>query len=253
MAFWLADYQRMLDALRTAGRQPQAVVDFLRMPSPSAVILRHDVDRWPAKALQMAELETNVGVRATYYFRCGASGRFSRKTCRCIAKLGHEVGYHYEDLSRCRGDRAAARTSFGHNLSALRAIVPCVTVSMHGSPLSAHNNGSLLDSADLAKWQLLGDASMSIQVHQPLYFTDAGGAWNDSRVNFRDVVGRMSAGIDPLNPAKLTTFLRRQLEHPAYFNVHPERWAASGVQYLVSYLADTGARVVKALVHAAGT
>ncbi len=33
------------------------------------VILRHDVDRRPEMALEMAGMEKDMGIRATYYFR----------------------------------------------------------------------------------------------------------------------------------------------------------------------------------------
>ena len=250
MSFWLDDYLEMLTAVRGAGRQPQTVADFLRSPNPTAAILRHDVDRRPAQALRMAEAEARMGIHSTYFFRCDAAGRFPITACRRVADVGHEVGYHYEDLARRAGDRAEARADFREHLAALRAIVPCCTVSMHGSPLSRRDNGQLLEPSDLRDCKLLGDATASVQPHAPIYFTDAGGAWNNPRVNLRDRVGEMPADINPLDWPALRACLAAHPDRPVYFNLHPERWSATALQFGLSLALDLGARAVKGVIRA---
>lgn len=248
MPFRLAEYRRLLADLRSAGRKPQGVADYLRAPSSEVAILRHDVDRWSAQAIRMAELEREAGIRSTYYFRCNARGEFPSVACRRIAALSHEIGYHYEDLSRHAGNLEEARRGFARNLAILRAIAPCATVSMHGSPLSRADNRRLLDEATLRDAQLLGDASVSLQEHHPIYFTDAGGAWNDACVNFRDRVGEMPSTVNPLDSAALLAFLAVHPRRPVYFNLHPERWSATPLQFALSTLLDGGARTIKAVL-----
>jgi hypothetical protein len=248
MSFRLADYRRLLADLHSAGRKPQRVADALRAPSPNAAIVRHDVDRWPAQAIRMAELEREVSVRSTYYFRCDARGQFPVTACQRINALGHEIGYHYEDLSRHRGDLEQARLHFARNLATLRTIAPCSTVSMHGSPLSREDNRQLLGEKELRNAQLLGDASVSLHSHQPIYFTDAGGAWNDARVNFRDRIGEMPSGVNPLDSTSLLSFLAAHPQRPVYFNLHPERWSATPLQFALSNVLDGGARAIKAVL-----
>ena len=46
----------------------------------------------------MAELEAQMGVKASYYFRIG-KGSNQPECIKRIAALGHEIGYHYEDMS----------------------------------------------------------------------------------------------------------------------------------------------------------
>lgn len=253
MSFWLDDYRQLLSVLRSAGRQLQPVADFLRVPQPAAAVLRHDVDRRPAQAMRMATAEAGAGVRATYYFRCDAAGTFPAEACRRVAQLGHEVGYHYEDLARCRGDRPRARDEFRRHLAALRAIAPCRTVSMHGSPLSRYDNGQLLEPADFSECDLLGDATASVQPHLPVYFTDAGGSWNDPRVNFRDRVGLMPEGADPLIPSVLSACLAEHPTRVLYFNLHPERWSADLLQFGLSLALDWGAAAAKRLLRVTRT
>jgi len=59
------------------------------------VILRHDVDRKPGMALEMAQMKKDMGIRATYYFRM-MPGVFEPEIIRMIRDMGHEIGYHYD-------------------------------------------------------------------------------------------------------------------------------------------------------------
>lgn len=63
----------------------------------SSLILRHDVDRLPENALQTAQIEHQLGIQGTYYFRVVPES-YDLQTMEKIARLGHEIGYHYEDV-----------------------------------------------------------------------------------------------------------------------------------------------------------
>ena len=63
-------------------------------------IIRHDVDRKPKNALSMANLESEKGIKSTYYFR-SKSHVFQPEIILAIQELGHEIGYHYEDVDLC--------------------------------------------------------------------------------------------------------------------------------------------------------
>jgi len=41
-----------------------------------------------------------------------------------IKALGHEIGYHYEDMDPAKGDAEKAITSFEENLAKLRKLAP---------------------------------------------------------------------------------------------------------------------------------
>jgi len=56
------------------------------------------VDRKPGNALKMARLEDEMGIRATYFFRI-VKESYDEDIIRQIAEMGHEIGYHYENLS----------------------------------------------------------------------------------------------------------------------------------------------------------
>ncbi len=61
------------------------------------VVLRHDVDRLPENALQTAIIEHELDIKGTYYFRVVPES-YNLKIMEEISQLGHEIGYHYEDV-----------------------------------------------------------------------------------------------------------------------------------------------------------
>jgi hypothetical protein len=67
------------------------------------VILRHDIDKLPANALEMAQLEHDLGVTGFYYFRV-KPGLWNAGVMGKITELGHEPGYHYEYPAIAKGD-----------------------------------------------------------------------------------------------------------------------------------------------------
>ena len=91
--------------------------------------MRHDTDRKPENALRMAVLEHELGIQSTYYFRFPYT--FKPDIIGKIHDLGHEVGYHYEVLSKARGDYEKAVELFEQELSEFREIVDVKTICMH--------------------------------------------------------------------------------------------------------------------------
>lgn len=67
------------------------------------VIMRHDIDMSIEKAIKMAELEHEVGVKATYFFllRSDNYNLFNKEVIsdiRYIHRLGHDIGLHFDHL-----------------------------------------------------------------------------------------------------------------------------------------------------------
>lgn len=239
----------MLNLFADAGRSPITVADYIESEAADKheryVILRHDVDRMTSRAIAMAELEAERDIKATYYFRCSKGGIFPDGAIRAIDAMGHEVGYHYECLSACGGDRHAALRSFNRNLSSLRAIAPCRTISMHGAPLSRYNNQDLLGGAELASFELVGDASLAFMHSHIAYFTDTGGKWNGGAgENFRDRVGR-AMSIHPAPSAVEFAQWLLSFRHLVYVSTHPERWASTSFQYHLFAARDKATLLVK--------
>jgi hypothetical protein len=65
---------------------------------PRFALMRHDIDRKPENALFTARIETEAGIRATYYFRRYGSS-FRPDIMKEIERRGHGAGI----ITRCGG------------------------------------------------------------------------------------------------------------------------------------------------------
>ncbi|MFC7237321.1 hypothetical protein ACFQS4_03665 [Saliphagus sp. GCM10025317] len=244
-------YERLLQTLNERGYETYSVASVLEtgtVPERCAIV-RHDVDRRPSIARSMAHLESEYGIEATYYLR---TSTFSPEFARTLVDLGHEVGYHYEDLARARGNRKLAYEAFERNLEQFRAHVDVTTACSHGSPLSPHLNTDMWDEArPPEQYGLVGTAYGSIETddtdsRKPTYVSDTGRHWG--------VVDPTMGRIDT------TEDLIELLESGAcprlYVLAHPSRWARSRGEFVerVSWdvAAEAGKRAVVPLHRAQG-
>lgn len=245
--FTLDMYAGLCATALSAGYVPTTVRDYLRHGprAPRVVIMRHDIDRWPRRALAMAELETRQGVVSTYYVRMTRHA-FRPALVRRIAELGHEVGYHYETLSRAEGDVSRATALMRDELASLRAVAPVDTAAMHGSPLSPLDNRSIWQHASLADFGLCGEAYLSLDYSQLAYYTDTGRSWSAADTNLRD---RPPAGNDCALPVTSSDELRAVIasgRHAALcIQTHPERWSGTWAGWCASAAMDGAVNIAK--------
>ena len=195
------------------------------------VVLRHDVDRMPGNALRFAQLEHGQGIKATYYFRT-VPRSFDPGIIREISALGHEIGYHYEDLSRTAGDRERAIESFRTNLAKLREVAPVKTACMHGSPLSKWDNRKLWEDYDYRDLGIVAEPYLDVDYSRILYLTDTGRSWRRNEATVRD---RVDSGFSV--EIKSTSHLVNQIQNgllPAriMINTHPQRWHPLGLPWV---------------------
>ena len=195
--FTLHTYKRLLETLLSKNYSFQAFSQYLKEPAHRSVILRHDVDAKKMNSLETARMEYEMGIVGTYYFRM-VPGSFDEDVIRKIHKLGHEIGYHYEDVSACAARRAPnqkklqdqlmadAIESFRNNLGILRRIVPVETICMHGSPLSRWDNRLLWQYYDYRDFGISGEPYFDLDFDKILYLTDTGRRWDGGSVSVRD-------------------------------------------------------------------
>ena len=95
--FTLSSYTKLLRHLKNV----YSVVRFCDAPqSGSYLILRHDIDFSLPAALEMAYIEHDLGVKATYFVLFSNNfydvlGTSSAQVLKEISALGHEIGLHY--------------------------------------------------------------------------------------------------------------------------------------------------------------
>lgn len=186
--FTLKSYQSLVLAFQEADYR---FLTFEEMMTVSAqvktVVMRHDVDELAWNALKMAKLENKLGVRATYFFRIVKQSNVP-EVIEQIVKLGHEVGYHYEDFALAKGDEEKAIETFKKNLDYFRKFYPVRSVCMHGSSTSKYDNRMLWKNISLSEFGLVGEPYLSVDFDKVFYLTDTGYAWDGGKYATRDIV-----------------------------------------------------------------
>jgi hypothetical protein len=109
----LDEFRRLLQCALGLEYRTMTLSAFAEMAAAPAarrrvLLLRHDVDSDVARARRMWEIERELGVVGSYFFRLSTwDVRFMRE----LSAAGYEVGYHYEELATLVKERGAATAS----------------------------------------------------------------------------------------------------------------------------------------------
>lgn len=237
--FTLTTYRRLLEALKGAKYEFQPFSEYLQQPKPRVVILRHDVDARKQNSLATARMESELGIRGTYYFRIVPQS-FDEGVIRQIHGLGHEIGYHYEDLALAKGNMERAIQLFSEHLTKLRQVAPITTICMHGSPLSRFDNRKLWDNYNYRDFGITGEPYFDVDFSRVMYLTDTGRRWDGEKVSIRDKArnnvthlqqSQQSIPSQPPNSPRLHSTQNLihvietgQMPDQIMITLHPQRW-----------------------------
>ena len=227
--FTLEIYKQLISELKKAGYSFQRVEDFIQKPVDRVVVLRHDVDLRNWAATRLAKYEASIGIKSTYYFRIGQQS-YSPKIIKQIVDLGHEIGYHYEDLASCNGDFEKAIRSFEMNLDKIRQFYPVKTVCMHGSSGTPYDNRDLWKHYKLEDFGLICEPYISIDYDKVLYFTDTGRCWDGFKMSVRDKV-ESSYKLRFHRTEQIISSINI-LPNALLFTIHPEQWTNNIFEWL---------------------
>jgi len=230
MDFTLQIYKELFVSLKNAGYAIYPFNKYLtQRNSDKYVILRHDVDKRPVNSLLTARIENEIGIVGTYYFRSGLYS-WNVKIVKEIASLGHEIGYHYENLSLCHGNIEKAILDFEKTLKKFREFVTIETVCMHGSPMSKYDNRTLWEKFDYRDFQIIGEPYFDIDFSETFYLTDTGRKWDGYNVSKRDKIPGLyekwkSQGLVFRSTKEIMNAIySNTLPNKIMINVHPQRW-----------------------------
>jgi len=234
--FTMLKYKQLCIALLNSDYHPLTLLAYLEgnTNSTKLVILRHDVDRKPANALAMAELENRLGIQSTYYFRYPYT--FEPKIIKKILDFGHEVGYHYEVLSKSKGDYNKAIDLFSKELNEFRKICNVQTICMHGSPLSGYDNRDIWKIYDFQDFGICGEAYLSVD-RSVNYFSDTGRSWNWKN-KMRDFIPNKRETMLANSTIDLINLIEGGKANKFYILAHPERWACKYTEWIINYIKD---------------
>jgi hypothetical protein len=260
--FTLKLYRKMLEVLKEKEYEFQTFEQFMVSDSARVIVLRHDVDKYPERALKMAEIENSLGVMASYHFRIdialGNHGIIQK-----MVALGHELAYHYEDLSReartlPEGEERLkeAFRNFRKNLNFLRRYYPVKIASMHGDPLQTVDNRDMWEHFSYKSEGVICEPYLDIDYNSVLYLTDTGRRWNGSATNIRDkipgvnAIATKAAGSYRTTHEIISAIRSGNITGKIILNIHPQRWNDAMWPWLKELVWQNFKNVIKAIVTA---
>ena len=222
--FTLEIYEKLLTSLKKSQFEFQTFEEFLKAPKKRVVVLRHDVDDKKYNSLEFAKIQNSMGISATYFFRIVPQS-FDASVINEIYCLGHEIGYHYEDMDLCDGEIEEAIKSFEKHLIQLRKIAPVSTICMHGSPRSKFDNRELWGNHDYKKFDLIGEPYFDLNFESVFYATDTGRMWDGKKYSIRDFSSSMRIWPIYHSTNDIIEAINGGLfPEQAMLTFHPQRW-----------------------------
>ena len=247
MDFTFQKYKELISALQDQGYSFQTFEDFIKKPNKKVVVLRHDVDRRSKHSLAQGEDERSLGIPATYFFRTVPESN-DKNVMRKIVEMGHELGYHYEDLSMQKGDYKKAFEHYLKNLEYFRQFYPVTTICMHGSPEKSIDNRDIWKKYNYKEKGIIAEPYFDVNYDEVFYITDTGRTWNNRKISVRDKV------ITKFNiPTKSTDHIiqlikQDKLPEKIIINTHPHNWSNFGFLWFYILVWQNIKNVVKAIL-----
>ena len=245
-------FLQLLKALQSDDYSFFCFKDFLTSDSKKTIILRHDVDLLPQNSLCFAKIQANMGIQGTYYFRAVPES-WHEVIIKEIQDLGHEVGYHYENMDTCNGDLDKAWDDFRFNLNKLRKLVEVKTICMHGSPRSKFDNKELWEKYDYRSLGIIGEPYYDVDFDKVFYLTDTGRRWDGWKTSVRDKVSQQKNWVNQglvfhSTDDIITALNNSQLPNKIMFTMHPQRWSEGGIPWFKELLLQTIKNEIKKML-----
>ena len=206
------------------------------------VVLKHDVETDVRKAYQMAKIEHSFGHKGSYYVQAYLlKNSDTVSLLQKMQSMGHEISYHHDVMDSCRGDLTKAVLEFEENRKRFEDNgFPVQTVCQHGNPIVERiGYTSNRDFFRSNRVQSLYPAISDIMVDYPQKHDTKYSYFSDAGRKFKQI-------FDPLNNDVVDTsdrdvvfgnlkavFSAIQNGDASIISVHPHRWTASAIVYLV--------------------
>lgn len=247
MDFTLNKYKELLEVLKEQNYTFQTFEEFIKKPNKKVVVLRHDVDRRSINASWLGKIEQSSGIKGSYYFRIVPESN-DKSVINKIASMGHEIGYHYEDLGIAKGDYEKAYNNYLKNLDYFRKFYPVTTICMHGSPKSNIDNREIWKKYNYKKNSIIAEPYFDVNYDEVFYITDTGRAWNKKSVIIRDKV-QTKINIPIKNIDHLMSLIKQdKLPEKLIISTHPHRWFDIGLLWFNELVMQNIKNVVKAML-----
>ncbi|MBR3791999.1 MAG: hypothetical protein IKK18_04785 [Clostridia bacterium] len=206
------------------------------------LILKHDVETNPQKALAMAKIENKYGHCGVYYVQAYLlESKENIDILKKIKELGHEVSYHHDVMDSNSGDLAKALEEFETNKATFEKHGFNInTVCQHGNPVVQRvgytSNRDFFRSQQV-KEKFNEIAEIMVDYREKIgvdfkYISDAGYGWKiiyDPETN--DIVDSSDKDIKLKALDKVLDFIKN--ENAVILSTHPHRWNSNLVSAVI--------------------
>lgn len=247
--FTIKKYEELCELVSHKGIKTITVGEYLssKIYDGNILLLRHDVDKSPESALRMATVEKKYNIVSSYYFR-NKKGVFNPGIIESIAKLNHEIGYHYEVMDKAKGDFEKAIEIFIKELAEFRQIYDVKTIAMHGNPLSKWDNRDIWSKYNFKDYGITGEVYLSIDYSKVLYLSDTGRNWSKGKHKVKDYIPGGQVSLNIVSTDELIDFLPTS-KQPVCLLAHPNRWSANWYDYIYQWAFDSMGNIVKSILN----
>lgn len=205
-------------------------------PERSFVILKHDVETNPTKALQLAQIENKYSLKGSYYVQAYLLNNCQNvEVLKHIQELGHEVSYHHDVMDSSKGDFQQAARDFQRNVDMFENKGFHVqTVCQHGNPVIervgySSNRDFFRDAVIAERYQHITEIMVNFRERlgrEFKYISDAGYGWKiiyDPENN--DIVESDDKDIALKNLDGVMEVIENGFS--VIVSTHPHRWNSS--------------------------
>lgn len=246
--FTVEKYRELCRAIANSAYTPVPVGKYLTDGmNGKTIILRHDVDDKIKYTSKLAKIECDEGLISTYYVRM-VPRTFKPEIIREMEGLGHEIGYHYEVLDKAGGDYEKAIGIFEDELAELRKVCDVKTICMHGNPLTRWDNRDLWKHYDFKDFGIIGEAYLSIDYDDVVYFSDTGRTWAGKRYRVKDFVGASSDSFDVRSTDDLIDLINEGSVERMCVLSHLDQWSDGYLSWVRTWAERSVRNFVKANV-----
>jgi len=151
------------------------------------ILLRHDIDHSPLKALEFAKIESELGIKSTYFVRVHSNSYNSYgfkvyTVLKKILALGHELGLHYENIDFAEVTNEDSCEIIKRDKKVLEVIL---NKEMDG--IAAHRDFNQVSNLEFWKTHELKDFGFKYEGYEErflknmLYISDSLGMWQNGK------------------------------------------------------------------------
>lgn len=215
------------------------------------LVLKHDVETNPSKALRLAEIENRYFHKGSYYVQAYLLHDDKNiEVLKKIIDLGHEVSYHHDVMDSNKGDMDKARLEFLRYKKLFEQNgFSVLTVCQHGNPVIerkgySSNRDFFRDKEIQNEFSSVTEIMVSYKDKLKVsykYISDAGYGWKvifDPENN--DIYDSSEKNIPIKDLKDVITYVKEN--HYVIISTHPHRWHSNKYKAL---LKDSIFKIIK--------